>query len=75
MKIISRGRLGELIPVKGHFDRGRTRQNRGEAEAIIEELIRRCYDEKLSGQSVGIVSDVINIITNNHNTNGRRVRK
>jgi len=45
-----------LIPVEGYFDRGKTRQNRGEAEAIVKELIRRCYDEELSGRSVGIVT-------------------
>lgn len=45
-----------LIPVEGYFDRGKTRQNRGEAEAIVNELIRRCYDEELSCRSVGIVT-------------------
>ncbi len=49
-----------LVSVDGVFDRGRTRQNRAEAEAVVEELKRRCYDPALSGQSVGVVTFNIN---------------
>lgn len=49
-----------LIPVSGFFDRGRTRQNRAEAEAIVEELRRRSRDEALKGRSVGVVTFNIN---------------
>lgn len=42
--------------VQGCFDRGKTRQNRAEAEAVVSELIRRCHDPLLSGQSVGVVT-------------------
>lgn len=45
-----------LIPVEGYFDRGKTRQNRAEAEAIVKELIRRCHDEEAACRSVGIVT-------------------
>lgn len=45
-----------LVRVKGVFDRGRTRQNRAEAEAVVEELKRRCHDAVLSRFSVGVVT-------------------
>lgn len=49
-----------LIHVNGFFDRGRTRQNRAEAEAIVAELQRRCHEDKCAGQSVGVVTFNIN---------------
>jgi len=45
-----------LVAVEGFFDRGKTRQNLGEAEAIIAELQRRCHDPACMGQSVGVVT-------------------
>lgn len=45
-----------LSYVNGVFDRGKTRQNKTEAEAVIEELKRRCRDSELSGLSVGVVT-------------------
>jgi very-short-patch-repair endonuclease len=45
-----------LIHIDGCFDRGKTRQNRAEAEAIIEEIKRRCHDKVCSKQSVGVVT-------------------
>lgn len=45
-----------LVPVEGVFDRGKSRTNRAEAEAVVEELKRRCHDPELSGQSVGVVT-------------------
>ncbi|MBR4401614.1 MAG: DUF3320 domain-containing protein [Synergistes sp.] len=45
-----------LVHVNGVFDRGRTRQNRAEAEAVVEELKRRCHDAVLSKLSVGVVT-------------------
>ena len=45
-----------LVRANGFFDRGGTRQNRAEAEMIVQELIRRCYDPASSGQSVGVVT-------------------
>jgi len=45
-----------LVHVDGVFDRGKTRQNRAEAEAVVAELIRRCHDQELSRYSVGIVT-------------------
>lgn len=45
-----------LVPVAGTFDRGKTRQNQAEAQAVLEELKRRCHDPKLSRYSVGVVT-------------------
>lgn len=45
-----------LVPVTGTFDRGKTRQNQAEAEAVLEELKRRCHDPELSRYSVGVVT-------------------
>ena len=45
-----------LVPIEGVFERGRGRKNRAEAEAVIEELKRRCHDPVLSKQSVGVVT-------------------
>ncbi len=45
-----------LVHVDGVFERGKHRQNRAEAEAVVEELIKRCHDEKLRKHSVGVVT-------------------
>ncbi len=45
-----------LVPVNGVFERGKGRKNQAEAEAIVEELKRRCHDPALAGQSVGVVT-------------------
>ena len=45
-----------LVHVDGVFDRGKTRQNRAEAEAVVAELKRRCHDPKEAGYSVGVVT-------------------
>ena len=55
-----RERKVRLIHVDGVFERGKNRQNRAEAQAIIEELKRRCHDETLSKLSVGVVTFNIN---------------
>jgi len=45
-----------LVQVDGVFERGKSRQNRAEATAIVDELKRRCHDEELSKFSVGVVT-------------------
>ena len=45
-----------LVSVEGTFDRGKTRQNRAEAQAVLEELKSRCHDPELSRHSVGVVT-------------------
>lgn len=49
-----------LVPVKGIFGRGKTRQNQAEAEAVVAELKRRCNDPELSKYSVGVLTFSIN---------------
>ncbi len=44
------------VPVEGIYDRGRTKQNRAEAEAVVAEVIRRLRDPALREQSIGIVT-------------------
>ena len=45
-----------LVHVDGVFERGKQRQNRAEAEAVVEELKHRCHDEELKKLSVGVVT-------------------
>ncbi|MBQ9148113.1 MAG: DUF3320 domain-containing protein [Oscillospiraceae bacterium] len=45
-----------LRHIDGVFERGKNRQNRAEAQAIVEELKRRCYDSDLRRRSVGVVT-------------------
>lgn len=42
--------------VPGVYDRGGTRTNRIEAEEIVREIIRRLNDEKLSKETIGVVT-------------------
>jgi len=43
-------------PVEGYYDRGRTKQNRAEGEAVIGEIIRRLKDPELRKYSMGVVT-------------------
>ena len=47
-----------LIPVDGFYDRGKTKQNRAEAEAIISEITRRLSDPDpvRRNRSIGVVT-------------------
>ena len=45
-----------LVPVEGVFDRGKTRTNKAEAQAVVEEIKRRAKDPALAGLSVGVVT-------------------
>ncbi len=45
-----------FVPVEGIYDRGRTKQNRAEAEAVVSEVIRRLRDPVLRERSIGIVT-------------------
>ncbi|WP_302015855.1 DUF3320 domain-containing protein [uncultured Akkermansia sp.] len=42
--------------VEGFYDKGRTRQNRAEAEAVIREILIRLSDRELSKRSMGVVT-------------------
>ena len=45
-----------LVHVDGVFDRGKTRTNKAEAQAVVAEIKRRCTDPELSQQSLGVVT-------------------
>lgn len=45
-----------LVQLDGFYDKGKTRQNRAEAEAIIREIMLRLRDEELRKQSIGVVT-------------------
>jgi hypothetical protein len=42
--------------IEGYYDRGKTKQNKAEGEAIVKEVIRRLKHPELSKQSIGIVT-------------------
>lgn len=43
-------------PVAGEYDKGKSRTNKAEAKAVVDEVLRRLRDPKLSGFSIGIVT-------------------
>lgn len=45
-----------FVPIEGHYDKGKSRQNRAEAQAIVDEIVRRLKDEKLRTKSIGVVT-------------------
>ena len=45
-----------LIDCGGSFDSGKTRTNKVEAQAVIDEIIKRAHDPVLSKYSVGVVT-------------------
>ncbi len=45
-----------LVPVNGVYDKGRTRSNPKESEAIVKEIIRRLSDKDLRQYSIGVVA-------------------
>lgn len=44
------------VYVEGQYDRGKTKQNKAEAEAVVEEILRRLRDEELRKNSIGVVT-------------------
>lgn len=45
-----------FVPVEGYYDKGKTRQNKFEAKAIVDEVVRRLSHSELSQRSMGIVT-------------------
>jgi very-short-patch-repair endonuclease len=43
----------------GVYDKGRSRTNRGEADAVVAEVVRRLRDPNLRGHSIGVVTFAI----------------
>lgn len=46
----------KLVKVDGVYDRGLTKRNRKESEALVKEVVRRLKDPVLSRSSIGIVT-------------------
>jgi hypothetical protein len=46
----------QFVYVPGFYDKGKSRQNRFEAKAIVDEVVRRLSDAELSKRSMGIVT-------------------
>ncbi|MBQ7265228.1 MAG: DUF3320 domain-containing protein [Firmicutes bacterium] len=42
------------IPIEGSYDKGRSKQNKAEAEAVVKEIIKRLKNE--DGDSIGVVT-------------------
>ncbi len=45
-----------MVDCGGSFDSGKTRTNKVEAQAVIDEIIKRAHDPELSKYSVGVVT-------------------
>ncbi len=45
-----------LIPIKGFYDKGKSRQNKAEAQAVVDEIARRLADPVLCKRSIGVVT-------------------
>jgi hypothetical protein len=43
-------------PIEGYYDRGKSKQNRAEAEAVVAEIVRRLHDPELSRRTIGVVT-------------------
>ena len=52
-----------LVQLEGCYERGGSKQNRAEAEAVVAEIVRRLSDPKLRGDSIGVVT--FNIVQQN----------
>ncbi|MBQ8613908.1 MAG: DUF3320 domain-containing protein [Ruminiclostridium sp.] len=46
----------QWIHVEGYYDKGGSKQNKAEAEAIVAEIVRRLRDDKLRQESIGVVT-------------------
>ncbi|CAA7603104.1 Restriction endonuclease type II-like [Acididesulfobacillus acetoxydans] len=42
--------------VEGFYDRGKTKHNKAEAKAVVDEIVRRLTDPGVCGQSIGVVT-------------------
>ena len=45
-----------FVPVKGFYDKGKSRQNKEEGLAVVNEISRRLLDENLRTKSIGVVT-------------------
>ena len=45
-----------LVQVEGHYERGGSKRNVAEAEALVDEIVRRVKDDELVKESIGVVT-------------------
>lgn len=45
-----------FVPIEGYYDKGKSRQNKAEAQAIVDEIVRRLKDKELRKKSIGVVT-------------------
>lgn len=45
-----------LNPIQGYYDKGKSRQNKAEARAVVDEIVRRLSDISLRKRSIGVVT-------------------
>ncbi len=46
----------KLVQIDGFYDKGKSRQNKAEAQAVIDEIARRLSDDNLRKRSIGVVT-------------------
>lgn len=46
----------KFVPIEGHYDKGKSRQNKSEAQTIVNEIARRLRDKELRKRSIGVVT-------------------
>ncbi|NDV78321.1 DUF3320 domain-containing protein [Dysgonomonas sp. 511] len=46
----------KMVHIEGFYDKGKSRQNKTEAQAVINEIERRLRDRKLRKKSIGVVT-------------------
>lgn len=45
-----------MVMCEGYYDRSSTKQNKNEAKAVVDEIVRRLRDQELRKQSIGVVT-------------------
>ncbi len=45
-----------MVSIDGYYDKGKSRQNRAEAQAVVDEIARRLRSEELRRKSIGVVT-------------------
>jgi len=45
-----------LIPINGFYDKGKSRQNKAEAQTVVDEIARRLRNPELRKKSIGVVT-------------------
>lgn len=45
-----------LVPIDGFYDKGKSRRNKAEAQAVVDEIVRRLENKTLRKKSIGVVT-------------------